>query len=190
MMLNFYTTQETAAPTQGLTPNLVFTLNLLRSQLESRPASSYSDLYLSGYSNIYQSVTSTLDVKDQTANGQALKCCNGGATTVSVKFDLTSTEKSRALNAYDLTLTLELGSINDQSVFILTQSYTEDKLKSIRRNPRVDPTFVLKDLEIKDAKAAQNLVIRLTEKRKYYTPFEIDSPFTDISISNFNATFL
>ena len=190
MMLNASTTQETAAPTQGLTPNLAFHLALVISQYADTNPRIDPDTSPRKHSNTYQSNTSTLNLKDQTADGQALKCMNNGATTVSVKFDLAFTDNVLSLQPYTSDLTLELGSINDQSVFILTQSYTEDKLKSIRRNPRVDPTFVLKDLEIKGAKATQNLVIRLTEIREYLTPSNIFKPFSTISLSNFNATFL
>ena len=167
MMLNASTTQETAAPTQGLTPNLAFPLE----RLERKPAIGTCPRA----SNIYQSDTRLLNLKDQTANGQALKCMNDGATTVSVKFDLalTITRDVEYIQPYDLTL--ELGSINDQGVYTPTQAYTGDILQRIFADLRLDrlldrPTVyprqsVSENLKIEDAKATQNLVIRITEKQ-------------------------
>ena len=178
----------TPATPGGLSPDLEFSLKPLKPltvPLVGVPAALPAD-------NIYQSNTLNLLLKDQTANGQALKCCNGGATTVSVKFDLTLTALSN-LTTNVKNLTLELGSINEE-VYTPIQAYTGDKLKRVVFETPGDPGFgprrvvVLKDLEIKDAKAAQNLVIRLTKRREYSDEMDIN-PFSTISLSNFNATF-
>ena len=193
-MLSAYSTQETEAPTKGLTPNLAFPLKLLRSQPARINPGINPDINPGTYSNTFQSDTSKLNADDRTANGQAVKCINGGATTVSVTFYLRLIVDTVNLQPYDLTLTLELGSINDQGVYTLTQAYTGDKLGLRFVDPQLylslgpRRVFVFEYLEIKDAKATQNLVIRLTEERKYINGRGTNSLST-VSILNFNATF-
>ena len=198
MMLRVSNTQGTEAPTKGLTPNLAFPLEVLPRQPGNPVPYRFEYIYPRIYKNTYQSDTSKLNADDRTANGQAVKCINGGATTVSVKFDLTLTIPASAENIhpYASNLTLELGSINGE-VYTLIQAYTGDKLKSRTVNPGSNPRFgppfdplpfVLKDLEI-IGKATQNLVIRLTETRIYFNNYDITNSITTISLSNFNATF-